>query len=368
MTVAVRPLDNAELERSTTKLRRLVYQANPAGSYNVDWHSSIWGWLETHVLADEMHRWVLVTDEGEVVGHLAAIPQYYWIGGERVVAHTPADYYVLPGYGFYAIPLMRQLFRTVENCVTVDQVPEAIAVETRLGAEETGKLQFAVKLRDLSRLSDLPAPMPMPIRRPLGWSLRMVDRALSSTLFTDQMKVEALEGFDTSFDELFESIAAAVPCVPEKDAAFLRWRYGPGSPQHPVTVLGVRDGWRLLGYAVLSVLRGQNGNLLDLTTRPERHDVVRSLLRVAIRHFARAGVHIVRYRFLESPTAPRTKDLWRLGFFPRNATRHTLLVKFADHSLHKTALDPANWSYSAGDGELGFFDRHPASTPLEARG
>jgi hypothetical protein len=91
VTVAVRPLDNAELERSTNKLRRLVYQANPAGPYDVDWHSSIWGWLETHVLADEMHRWVLVTDEGEVVGHLAAIPQYYWIGGERVVAHTPAD-------------------------------------------------------------------------------------------------------------------------------------------------------------------------------------------------------------------------------------------------------------------------------------
>jgi hypothetical protein len=36
--------------------------------------------------------------------------------------------------------------------------------------------------------------------------------------------------FDASFDELFERIAAGVPCVVEKDAAFLRWRYGPGSP------------------------------------------------------------------------------------------------------------------------------------------
>src|SRR3712207_7532688 len=42
------------------------------------------------------HRWVLAADEGEVVGHLAAIPQFYRIGGERVVAHTPADYPVLP--------------------------------------------------------------------------------------------------------------------------------------------------------------------------------------------------------------------------------------------------------------------------------
>jgi hypothetical protein len=35
----------------------------------------------THPLADEMHRWVAATEEGEVVGHLAAMPQYYRIGG-----------------------------------------------------------------------------------------------------------------------------------------------------------------------------------------------------------------------------------------------------------------------------------------------
>jgi hypothetical protein len=170
--------------------------------------------------------------------------------------------------------------------------------------------------------------------------------------------VEILDDFDASFDDLFESVAAAVPCVPEKDAAFLRWRYGPGSPQHPVTVLGVKEGGTLLGYAVLRVTReGDNGYLMDLTTRPGRGDVARSLLRDAVGHFARAGVYIIRYRFLESPVSPRAKDLWRLGFFPRETRRHTLLVKFADQGLHKTAVDAANWSYSAGDGEMTFWVR-----------
>jgi len=149
-----------------------------------------------------------------------------------------------------------------------------------------------------------------------------------------------------------------VPCVPEKDAAFLRWRYGPGAPQHPVTILGVKEGGTLLGYAVLRVTKeGDNGYLLDLTTRPGRHDVARALLRDAVRHFALRGVYIIRYRFLASPVSPRPKDLWRLGFFPRNERRHTLLVKFADHGLHKTALDAANWSYNAGDGEMSFWVR-----------
>jgi hypothetical protein len=353
--VAVRPLDNTDLERGVDKLRTLVYPDHPE-AYEVNWHTRIWRWLGTYPLADEIHRWVLLTDDGQVVGHLAAVPQFYRIGGERVVAHTPADYQVLPGHGFHALSLMRRFFRTTENCVSCDQVPEAMAVETRLGAKEAGKLHYAAKILDVSELPKLPELL-RPVMKLPSRGLRAVDGALGS-VFGDAPKAEVLDGFDASFDELFESVTAAVPCVPEKDATFLRWRYGPGSPQSPVTILGVRDGDTLLGYAVLRVtVGGDNGYVLDLTTLPGRHDVARSLLRDAIRYFVRAGVYIVRYRFLESPTSPRAKDVWRLGFFPRNNRRHTLLVKFADRGLHKAALDPTNWSYTTGDGEASFWVR-----------
>ena len=353
--IAVRSLDNADLERGVDKLRTLIYPDHPE-AYEVDWHALVWRWLGTHPLAEEMHRWVLASEEGEVVGHLAAVPLFYRIGAERVVAHTPTDYQVLPGHGFHALSLMRRFFRTAENCVSVDQVAEAMAVEMRLGAKEAGKLQYAAKILDVSQLPRVPRPLRPALKVP-SWGLRALDGALGS-VFGAGPEAEVLDGFDASFDELFESVAAAVPCGPEKDAAFLRWRYGPASPQYPVTVIGVKDGETLLGYAVLRVTReGDNGYLLDLTTRPYRDDVARSLLREAIRHFARAGVYIIRYRFLESPTSPRVGDLWRLGFFFRNNRRHTLLVKFADRGLHKTALDPANWSYGTGDGEASFWVR-----------
>jgi hypothetical protein len=355
LKVAVRPLDNTDLERGADMLRTLIYPDH-SEAYEVDWHASVWRWLGTHPLAHEMHRWVLTTGKGEVVGHLAAVPQFYRIGGERIVAHTPADYQVLPGSGFHALSLMRRFFRTAENCVSCDQVREAMAIETRLGAEEAGKLQYAAKILDVSQLPRVPAPL-RPILKLPSMGLRAVDGVLGS-VFGGELETEELDGFDASFDELFESVAAAVPCVPEKDAAFLRWRYGPDSPQYPVTVLGVRYEQTLLGYAVLRMtVGGDNGYVLDLTTRPGRHDVARSLLREAIRHFARAGVYIIRYRFLESPASPRTKDLWRLGFFPRSERRHTLLVKIADRALHKTALDSTNWAYNAGDGEMSFWVR-----------
>ncbi len=251
--IAVRPLDNAELERGADRLRTLIYPDHPE-AYDVGWHASVWRWLGTHPLAEELHRWVLASEEGEVVGHLAAVPLFYRVGGERVVAHTPADYQVLPGHGFHALSLMRHFFRTVENCVSVDQVPEAIAVEMRFGAKEAGKLQYAAKILDVSQLPRVPAAL-RPVLGVPNLALRAVDGALGKRLRCRSQLPEVLDGFDASFDELFESVAASVPCVPEKDAAFLRWRYGPASPQYPVTVIGVREGGALLGYAVLRVTR-----------------------------------------------------------------------------------------------------------------
>jgi hypothetical protein len=216
-----------------------------------------------------------------------------------------------------------------------------------------------VKIWDVAGLPNLPASMPLPITKLLNWGLSVLDGALSYTLLEDNLKVEEVTGdFDESFDELFEEIAAVVSCLPEKDAAFLRWRYGPDSPQSPVTILAVRREEGILGYAILKVTwDSQDGYLLDLTTLPGRYDVARVLLREVIRYFRQADVQTIRYRFLESPTSPRSIDLWRLGFFLINKRRYTLLVKFSDRSLHKTANDTARWSYSLGDGEASFWIR-----------
>jgi len=356
MKVTIRLLEeNPELGPGVDRLRTLVYPDHPE-SHDVEWHSSVWSWLETHPLGSKMRRWVAATEEGEVVGHLAAVPQYYRISGERVVAYTPADYQALPGYGFHAFSLMRRFFRYAENCVSVDQVEEAMAVETKLGAEQAGKLQYAAKVLDVAQLPRLPKAA-----RPALWlpsrALRAVDSALGRA-FGGDLEVEETESFDESFDTLFEKVAAELACVPEKDAAFLRWRYGPGSPHERTTVLGVRGAEGLLGYAVLRVTQeGDNGYLLDLTTLPDRRDAARALLRAAVRCFQDTEAYIIRYRFNEASTAPGLGDLRRMGFFFREGRRHALLVKFKDRGLHKTASDAANWSYSAGDGEMTFWVR-----------
>jgi hypothetical protein len=354
MKATVRALADTDLQ-DLDKLRTIVHSHRPE-AFDAEWNGSIWRWLGTHPLAGELHRWVVVTSEGEVVGHLAATPQYYRIGGKRVVAHTPADYQVRAPYGFYAISLMRQFFRAVENYVSCDSAPEVIAVETRLGAEEAGQLEFAPKVWNVAGLPGFPAAIPSPIPQLLNLGLRAVDGAIGATVHGNTWKVVRLEEFDASFDELFESIAAAMPCVVEKDAAFLRWRYGAYSPQSSSILLGVKEEDRLLGYAVLWVTSdGDDGYLLDLTTRPGHHEVARSLLLEAVQVFRRARVHSIRYRFIPSPTTPLAKDLWRLGFLLGTNRRSTLLVKFADQTLQQLALRTTHWSYGFGDGQATFW-------------
>lgn len=356
MKAIVRPLASTDVQENLVRLRTLVRPNSPEAQ-DTEWQSSIWRWLETHPLAHKMKRWV-VDAGGEIVGHLAALPQYYRVNGQRIVAHTPADYMVLSRYGFHAITLMRKFFESCENCVTCDTEPAVIRVESHFGAQEVAQLQFFVKLRDVSRLPNSPKPTPTFISWPVNYGLRAVDRIVTGSYKEDDLRVDVLADFDETFNELFDSVAAAVPCVPEKDMMFLRWRYGPSSPQATATVLGVREGAILLGYAVLWVTAdGKNGYLLDLMTRPNRHDVARSLLREVVRRLGQLDVASIRYKFTKSITSPRAGDLWRSGFFPRKSNQPTLLVKFANSDIYGSAKDRACWSYSFGDGENTFWVR-----------
>ncbi|MGF1473765.1 MAG: GNAT family N-acetyltransferase [Rubrobacteraceae bacterium] len=396
-------------EQGVGDLRITAYPGHP-GVFEVEFHQSVYRWFKAHELADQSYRWVAVTGEGEVVGHLAALPQYYRINGQRVIGHTPADFMVHPKHGIQALILMRNFFRTCENMVACDMVPAAIEVETRLGAEIVGPLDYAVKLLNVSKVpaprlparlsrllnreepaaspavpygypgyqggsegaedpSDpqaepdgpavLPvrprAPIPAPLQKLLNGGLRAADEALGGA-FARGPKARELHEFDESFDELFESVAASVPCTAERDAAFLNWRYGPGSPQHPVTVLGVKEGASLLGYAVLKTdAAGPDGYILDLTARPGRHDVARALVRESVRSLRRAGAPIIRYRHVPSPVSPRRADLQRLGFFFRKSRRNNLLAKFSDSGMQQSARHLYNWSYTVGDGEPTFW-------------
>ncbi len=109
MKAVVQPFDDPSLEEGVASLRIRAYPQFPE-TRDIEFYSSAYRWLKSHPLGEALHRWVAVTGGGEVVGHLAAAPQYYRIGGQRVVAYTPCDYMVYSQHAFQAFSLMRTFF------------------------------------------------------------------------------------------------------------------------------------------------------------------------------------------------------------------------------------------------------------------
>lgn len=401
MKAAIRQLEPGESQEKVHGLRVLAYPEHE-DVRDTAFFDRMYGWYGRHPLADHMQRWISETEDGEVVGHLAAMPLYYRVNGERVIAHTPGDYMVHPEHSFQALALMRRFFKSVDNTFACDMVPAVITVESRFGAEVIGQMQYAAKLLNVARLPLPPvperlrkalglpsgfspargytghqdeghaelgepepppeprprAPIPAPLRSALNGGLEALDRLLAKS-YGAGYEVERVDHFDEGFDRLFEKVAAVTPCIQEKDAAFLNWRYGPDSPQQPVEVIAVRGRRELLGYAVVKVIdKARDSFILDLMVLPGYTEVARALIREAVRLSRKRGADMIRYRYLESAATPREADLTRMGFFSRGATRrNSILVSFEDEKQHALATDLSNWSYNIGDGEPTFWMR-----------
>jgi hypothetical protein len=76
MKATVRSVEGSELEEKIAQLRILSYPEFPE-VHEVDYYYSLYRWYQDHPLAGKMYRWVAATEEGEVVGHLTAFPQWF---------------------------------------------------------------------------------------------------------------------------------------------------------------------------------------------------------------------------------------------------------------------------------------------------
>ncbi|HEX5240213.1 MAG TPA: hypothetical protein VFW20_04370 [Candidatus Limnocylindrales bacterium] len=372
--VVLRPYETRDLE-GTLRLRPRLYPGWPEAT-DREWHQAVFEWLGRGPSGEPMHRWVLDHD-GEIVGHLAGVPLPYRIGGQRVVAYTPTDYMALPGYGFHSVGLMRTFFRTCPNYLACNVVGDASAIEGLFHPARVGRLTHGLKILELGSYPRLPARVPRVAATLGGRVVRGIDAILLGAAGSGGMTVteESTTAFDARFDRLFEAVAAAVPCTVERSAAFLRWRYGPGTPREPFRLLtvaeraaerGPGDLGELAGYAVLRTTTHDEGFVMDLTTLPGRPDVARALLAAGIRRFWADRAFVVRYRYLPSAVTPAPRDLRRLGFALRSdggralpgiqpERQLELLVRLAAPEAQAVAARADHWTYNLGDGEASFW-------------
>lgn len=330
------------------QLYREVFGPSAAESFQERWQ-----WAQEQCLYPGYNpKWVLV-DRERVVGFLSTIPLPYIVRGIPVLAHTPCDYMVHPEYRFHGIGLLREFFRSCENCVTCDDMPSTIKVTRWLGARPVGRLVRYVKVLDPRALRPNwrwagAAPMRWPICFLLRGSLSRLSYPRER-----QFDVEPVSRFDLRFEDFFHKLTKQVTVTPGRDLQFLEWRYGRESP-HGGREIGVIADQKqeLLGYVIFYLSRAphRSGYILDLQTLPQRAgEVGNALLGYAGGKLRDRGAWSIRYHHLASPHTVPAHTLRRHGFIPRGC--HQFLVRFRDPAISHFAGFSGNWSYSYGDSE-----------------
>ena len=164
------------------------------------------------------------------------------------------------------------------------------------------------------------------------------------------LEIDSLPRFDERFDELAEEVEASFDFIAVRSSAYLTWRYrDPRGGRYQIRVAG--GGGRLLGYAVLSLVRG-GALIADLLARPARLDAVEALISDAIALARSEGAHSVECQL---PTHhPYVPILQREGFLAANEDRAWGVAALAiDRNMLAFLNDPkAAVHLTAGDSDV----------------
>lgn len=309
--------------------------------------------VNDNLAPDKTVGWVLEADDA-IVGYLVSIPLRYRIGGEDILAHTPADYMVHPDFRFHGIKLMKEFFKECPNCITADDMAATLKVLDWLGAKESGTFSRYRKVLDGRALSgrESLAKIPSPLWWPVTVGLRLRDSIFGGSR-PKGIEVTTLPNANKDIVNFCRDISEDHQAMLSRDAEFFEWRYGDRSPQ-PDTEFAVAkdDSGEVVGYAVYSFTHGamRVGHILDVQVSADaKPEVAQALLAHSVKALRKKGAWSVRYQRFGADASVSHEILDQLNFLPRGG--YHLMTKLEDERLEAIVRNQANWNYSFGDSE-----------------
>ena len=312
-----------------------LYRGNP--------HGNAITWLASHAATDR------------IVGCTSAFPRRMIFNGRPVLGCFGGDAFVDPEFrrrGIaqslheFGVEDMRQL--EIE-CLYGFPVPANLRAFLRAGAlAPCDYHRFRLQLNANSIVRSLGlgpfSQMAVAIINPA------VNFYLDSKIFRNAPKgrLQIVRTFDSSVDDLFESVAQKFGICCVRDAAYLNWRFS----HHPFirsTNVIWKDDDKLLAYAVLD-LRTEQCKILDYFVRDNVKFAIKFLASLA--HFARDnGKESIS---LNLYAQGRIANTFRKAGF-RSAGKG---VRFMVHTTHDPEKDkvfnnPDEWYLMPGDRDIG---------------
>lgn len=171
-----------------------------------------------------------------------------------------------------------------------------------------------------------------------------------------EMTVRAVTKFDESFDDLWLRASKQWPCAVVREAKYLDWQFMK-QPGKKFEVLGLYDGEKLHGYAVLFFRKAERGGfppkaaISDLCYDAERaNDVIDELLKASLRLAIerRAGSLVMDVLDLRVENHLRRFGFWQIKRSP------PFMVYSPDR--RELMYDARNWFLTRADSDVSIFE------------
>jgi hypothetical protein len=309
---------------------------------------------------------VIRNDRNEVVGFIWAVPLGIRVRGVECLGATGTNLVIHPEHrNTFAYT---KLIRRFQQILRDNQIP----VHYSFVSEERYRRQRTADPQSVATIPLLAKPLNFKslaeayfVNR---WQRFVFGRlgSLAQPLFTPpgasdrdrSVSVQAVDGFDSSFDDLWRRIEDRSPAMVIRDRAFLAWRFASVSGKR-YHVLVAHAGDQMLGYTVLrcaTIRRVKAGLVMDLlTTGDSLGEMAGARLMVEAEAYFRAqGMALAAGLMVSS--AVEYRILRRAGYRPVPRALAPRVFRFAlfvhdvrDHDL--TWLSARDWFITLADHE-----------------
>ena len=333
---------------------RDAYPNDPRKSDPAFWK---WHYLENPYTSQDNVPFWIVKDGKRVVGQAATILVELKVGVEIRKAVWILDFILLPEYrgqklGKRLLQFGRETYPTMlalgynemsgNVLLSLDWVP--------LGTID----RFQRLLFPGHGLKETAAFAPLRELINTGYSPFRPRRAQTNP--NERYSVREVTSFDSSFDDLWQRASEQFPCAIVRGAAFLDWQFI-RQPGKKFDVLGLYEGERLVGYAVLFFRKSATGGappkaaITDICYDPsDTTEKIDELLKAALLLSIerRAGSLVTDVR--DVSVAGRLRSF---GFFQIKKSPPFMIYSPDKHEL---MYQPNNWFLTRADSDVSVFE------------
>jgi GNAT superfamily N-acetyltransferase len=313
--------------------------------------------------AGEAASYILRADDGEVVGHLGAIPNLYYCGDRSARGALLVDYMVHPHWAGQG--LGSRLERAVHESIGEEydfsfgfSNRKSVSVSTKAGMGLLGRTPVYVRFPRKRRRRRMNArPMlpnnPSPATNDLIWEDDFIPRL---ELGGGRLRRIDLGGNEPDFEGL---VKGPQLWHRSRDAASLGWRYEQ-RPEGPYYLFGLEareEGVGYEGYIILArrrILDRDAGVIADIWVEDGGREAARLLLSAAVDILSLQGVEVINCLFRGSSDI--TSSLRRLGFIrlPQRIFPNQLNLNLKAYESSEAGVkeDLDTWYFTWGDTDL----------------